>query len=347
MPSLLRFSSHQVHTLFSGPDPEVLFRGLGLLHLVGHNESNYKDRSFTYGYVIWVLTWFAPSLTPVLLLQLAASGGSALLLAYGLLRYFDVRPLIVTVSTILCALEPIQLLYERYVMTEALSLLLFALSLVAAMKYLDRPRLMTLLWVQLLGIALVSFRVSFLPFVVINTVVLPLLTVPAGRCRRVSEDRLSNGAGNWKARARPALLVVFVHLAISIGMAVTFHGAYKQLYSGLTGHPTNYNAWEGFFLLATWAPIVEPRDFPTPALRSAVFDQPLFNLKNRHLREEQLFRDDGLCGRIRSLLGTEEGSQVAKRTAINAFKRAPLEVLKLSCRNFMDFFDARLVNARS
>jgi len=137
-----------------------------------------------------------------------------------------------------------------------------------------------------------------------------------------------------------------VHLVISIGMAVTFHCGYKQLYSKLTAHPPSYNAWEGFFLLATWAPVVEPRDFPVSALRSAVFDQPVLDLKNRHLREEQLFHPDGLCGRIRSLLGTDEGSQVAKQTTINAFKRAPLEVLKLSWQNFTDFFDTRLISAQ-
>jgi len=92
-----------------------------------------------------------------------------------LAKHLHVATPLAFAAGILCALEPIQLLYERYVMAEAVSLFVFALYLVAIFRYLQQPRLTMLSLVQLLGVTAVSLRLSFLPVVLVNAGGLPLL----------------------------------------------------------------------------------------------------------------------------------------------------------------------------
>lgn len=313
-----------------------------------------EDRSFSYGYMIGPLIEWSDSLVPLLLVQLAASAGSAFLLGLTLERCFSVRRSVAWAAAILCSVEPIQLLYERYVMTETVSLFLFAVYVLAAFEYVRRQRGVVLVVLQILGALVVSLRLSYLPVVVLNALLLPLL----GAYQRARRDAPGNQAElhvahpAWK-RPRFRLWVVF-HLAISVLVTVALHSGLKALYSDLTGRPPGYHASEGFFLLATWAPIVAPEDFPLPEARSVIFDNPRFDLKDRHLRTEQLFEHDGLCWRIRFALEAYEAedddmekngvaNEMARSTAMNVLRRDPMGVVRLSLQSLADYFDVGLI----
>ena len=137
------------------------------------------DRSFFYGFVIKLIAVSAHSLTSLISLQVFTSGLNAILLSYALIRFFSVRPRIAFLLGLICALEPLQLMYERYIMTEAISLFLFAVYMVLVFHYLKYHRLIFLALIQIVGTGLIGFRLSFLPIVLINTVILPLLITPA------------------------------------------------------------------------------------------------------------------------------------------------------------------------
>jgi hypothetical protein len=293
------------------------------------------DRSFAYGYFIRLTTLPGESLTPLMAVQWLASASVAVLLGYMLRRTFKVRPGVAYLFGILCALEPIQLLYERYVMTETLSLFVLVLYLMTTLGYLEAPRLRTLVLMQILGTALITLRISFLPIVMVNAVLVPLLGHRA--------------EGQWRTDAHGPprrLFVTGLHLLISLVATYSLHTGYKHLFSTLSGNPPVYNASRGYFLLATWAPVVEPEDFPHPELRARIFDHLPYDLKDRALRNDQLFSDGALIDRIRNALPDPEGDRAASATAINALRRDPLGILVLAFQTLGDFFDVRLLGEK-
>jgi hypothetical protein len=313
-----------------------------------------EDRSFIYGYLIGPIIDFSRSLVPLLLLQLAAGAGAVFLLAFTLERYFDVRRSLAWGSALLCSVEPIQLLYERYIMTETLSLFVLASYVLAAFEYVRRPRVLVLLVAQMLGVLVVSLRLSFLPVVLLNTLFLPLLGAFRLGSEAAPEGQESLGGPAAKGRGYRSRLLAVPHLVMSVLMTVSLHGGLKQLYSNLTGNPPAYHASEGFFLLATWAPVVIPEDFPIAKVRSNLFDGPTVDLKNRYLRNDQLFDHDGLCWRIRFAIEEYENegedltwlaNDLARATAMRALGRDPVGVVRLSLQSFGDYFNVALLRA--
>ena len=83
------------------------------------------DRSYFYGFVIRLVSLWTESLTPLLLLQSFLSAVTALLLAYTCRRLFGLSARSSYIIGLICALDPFQLVWERYVMTETISLFFY------------------------------------------------------------------------------------------------------------------------------------------------------------------------------------------------------------------------------
>jgi hypothetical protein len=304
------------------------------------------DRSFTYGYVIRLAAVFAGSFMPLLAIQIVASTLSAVILAVALNRFFSVTPIIAYLFGILCAVEPIQLLYERYVMTETLSLFLFALYIASLFRYLQCASLRVLCLVQLIGTLLISLRVSYLPIVLLNAGLLPLLaamehTPP----RTVPQLPLAFSVSHAKGKL-PCWSVRGCHLLISVALTFLLHTAYKQLFAALSEHPPGYHACGGLFILSIWAPVVEPIDFPYPELRDQVFGDLRYPLKDRTTRGDQMFSEGGLISRMEAAIAyAPECNRAALTTAMNALRREPLGIAKLSAETIQDYFHPGLIRA--
>lgn len=312
------------------------------------------DRSFVYGYLIRLFSLGSKSLAPLVLSQILAGTASAVLLAYALRRYFSVKPGLAYLMGILCGLEPIQLLYERYVMTESFSLLCLALYMTAGFRHLSGRRLGSLCSMQVFGTALIALRISFLPLVLVNTVFLPLLAFfGQSRSKRGGEsDSNPNGIdgerpenphrrSGWRHLPRPVL-----HVLVSVCLAGVLHTGYKLAFSRLSGNPPGYNAASGYFLLSIWAPAVEPGDFPYPELRARVFSNLSYDLKDRFKRNEQLFAGGGLVDGIRQAVPGPEGNRAAMQTALNALKRSPSAVVMLSLATLGDYFNPHILREK-
>ncbi len=296
------------------------------------------DRSFTYGFFIRATTWLSGSLWPLMTCQMLASILSAALAGQILRRHLGVRPAIAYSLGCICALEPIQLLYERYVMTETFSLSFFALHLLAILHYLRGRNLLTLFLAHLLGTALISLRISFLPITLVNALLAPILAfyTQGGRQDRISEVRRTLQSPPVR---RPGwTLACSVHLIVSLGLVLSMHAGYKRSFSALSGSPPGYNAAGGYFLLAAWAPVVQPEDFPDPRIRAQIFDGLPFDIRDRSLRNHQLFEYGGLVDRIRNALPGPEGNRAAQATALNALKRDPLGIVVLWLQTMGDYF---------
>src|SRR5438093_3149426 len=133
------------------------------------------DRSYFYGYLVrWLAVW-PHSLTPLLVIQSLASGATAIVFALICSRFFEMSNSLSFLIGLLCALDPCQLVWERYVMTETFSLLVYVLVLYWSMAYLRDRRLWQLAVVQALSVMLIGFRISYLLLVQVCTILLPLI----------------------------------------------------------------------------------------------------------------------------------------------------------------------------
>src|SRR5262249_16704284 len=152
------------------------------------------DRSYFYGYLIrWLAVW-PHSFAPLLMIQTLASGATAIMFAVICSRFFEMSNGRSFLFGLLCALDPLQLVWERYVMTESFSLLVYMVVVDWALAYVRDRRLWQLAVVQALSVLLIGFRMSYLLLVQACTILLPLIafmrcTFPA--LRKASEPRTS------------------------------------------------------------------------------------------------------------------------------------------------------------
>ena len=268
------------------------------------------DRSFVYGFFIRVVAVWPHSLETLVWCQSGLSAISAWLVAVCLVRYFRTGVSVAAACSLLCAIEPLQLLAERYVLTETLATFVFALFALCCFGYLATERLLPLALVQLCGVLLISLRISFLPIVVVCSFALPLFTRQAIR-------RLS--------------VTVAFGLIISQGLLFGYRHLYGDLIEPpMHGHPA-YFYREGLFLVSDFAPILQPVDYPIANQRSDIFRPSRVPLARPENRDAQRWYPDGICDRIlRECHGDEQAADnLARHTALRALKRNPLAAVRL------------------
>ncbi len=286
------------------------------------------ERSFTYGFLLRAIAVWPHSLHSMVWIQTALSACSCWIVAICLVRYFQAGLALAAVCSLLCAIEPLQLLSERYVLTEAVATFLFALFVLSCFEYLAGARLFWLGSVQVIGVLLISIRISFLPAVLFASVCLPILRA---RWRRPE----------WKMTARRVILPVLFSLALSQSLLL----GYRHLYGYLIAPPMhNHPAYfyrDGLFLLSDFAPIVTPADYPVPSQRAAVFGRLRVPLHDLKARDEQRWLEGGLCSEIVAEYKGDEykADEVARETALRAIKHHPLAVVEIGAATFAEYFE--------
>ena len=196
------------------------------------------------------------------------------------------------------SLEPIQLLFSRYVMTETLALFVFVLYVWAGLDYLERRRIRWLMAIQALAVLLIAVRFAFIPVVWICAVVLPLLAV---RCE-----------SGWKQYAGRAVM----HVALSVLLLLSLTTVYKQVHGSLQQKPPAYSYDDGFFALGFVLPIVEPGDFPDRELGEKIIKESEFPTSDRHKRAGHRWMADGAVARLQKLAPDRlESNAIARQTA--------------------------------
>jgi hypothetical protein len=305
------------------------------------------DRSFAYGFLLGPMAVWPGSLTVMVVVQTCLGAIAAWIVGFCLIRYFNARFWVAALSALLCAAEPLQLFFERMVMTEAVSTFLFAVYVVLGLAYLKRGSLLVLAVAQIVSVALISIRLSYLPMVVTNSLLLPLLgpearPMWAGIRQRLRKSRAIGGGMRSNLNAR----WFAIHLVISVVLSQGLLYGYRLKNSELTGFPPAYLYADGPLLLGDWAPIVQPIDVPDPALRKKIFDALTVPLKPRAARDAHHFAPGGLRSTVEAATRKWDGSvdvvrsnNLAKEIAIRAAERDPLGLIELSAQTFADYFN--------
>jgi hypothetical protein len=325
-------------------DPTVMFFIADSSRYIDTAISSYipPDRSFLYGFLIRWLTYFSQSLTTLIIFQVLCSAAAAILSGYILNRYLSVNRSIARAFAILCAIAPIQLMYERYVMTETVSLLFLALFVTTAFCYIRNPKIMILFILNLSGVILIAFRLSYLPIVLCGAVIVPALaffSLSIKRHNNNAEDQGIKEVGLGKRVMRSCS-----HLLISCLLIYGLHSSYKVINGKLSGKPPAYQYCRGLHLLSSWAPLIEKEDLIDPKIWVYTQEDMSFDLKDRFLRMVHRWNSNGLISyicRIYDSIG--EADKAARDASINILLRKPFGVIKLAFQSYMDYWNIELL----
>lgn len=298
-----------------------------------------EARSYFYGYVIrWSSVW-PESLTPLLVLQLLISAAVAIGCAFICRSIFRLSVRWSFVMGFLCAVDPLQLLYERYVMTEAISLGLYVFVLYESFLYLRDRRFRDLVLVQVLSVLLIGFRMSYLLLVQVDTILLPVIAFSPDVWRTVRHQF-----------ERAAVSRVFgrlgSHLLVSLLLMFLLHEGYKRTNGWISHRPPALLHAAGIIQLAILSPVLEPEDSPDPALADLIRKGDEFHLKDLSFRDGQRFGPGFLIDRFTRLHPERSGAErIARETAMNAVRRNPLAVLNLGWRVYSDYWSVAAMKA--
>jgi len=292
------------------------------------------DRSFFYGYVIrWTALWTG-SLTWLVVVQVCLSAVTCILFSSITRVVFELPKRWSYVFGFLCAIDPLQLLYERYVMTEAISLCLYAFVIYHSFLYLKTHRLRNLVIVQAASVLLIGFRMSFLLQVQINTIILPLIAFAPDVLKRIRHRPLAEASPMSAAR------VCAGHLLLSVTLTLLLHAGYKRTNGWLAHREPDYLYSTGITLLAFWAPVLQPEDAPDPRLADLIRRGDEFDLKNPAFRNAQRFGPGHLIDRLSKVVrNPSKADSLAKKTALHALGRDPLGVLGIGWRTYVGYWN--------
>ena len=214
-------------------------------------------------------------------------------------------------------------------MTEAISLFIYLLFLYYCLRYVRDHRISDLVLIQIVGIALLAFRLSYLLVVQVTTLLLPLIAfLPTVAARRRLARLLASAL--WR------------HLAISILLMLALHSGYKRLNGRLSHSTPEYGYNTGFHLLAVWAPALQPADAVDARLASVIANGKDYQIANLDLRNNQRFSPGYLVDRWRKIESNPfTANEIGRRTATRAFQRRPLQILDLGLRTYLEFWNHR------
>ncbi len=290
-------------------------------------------RPWLYGGIVHVVSGWQVSLTPLLLVQAAAGAATAAAVAWMAAARLGVRPWLAVAAGCAVAVAPHQLYWERAVMTESAATGLFVLGLAYALRAAGRSDVGALVVLQLLGVAAVAMRFQLLPAVV-SVFPLPPLVL---------------AATSWSATAvrarRRLVLRAAAHFVLAAALLTSGLAALKRLNGELAGRPSALGWEDGYFLVAAWAPVLEPGDAPDPRVAAVIAQPGEYPLADHRHLLAQRWAPGGLVDRLRSLdpdpLVT---NQWAKKTALAALVRDPLGVAWLAADTWLGYWDQELMD---
>jgi hypothetical protein len=291
------------------------------------------DRSFLYGYVIrWSSLW-TESLTSLLILQAFLGAATAILVTIICRSIFGLASRLSYLFGLLCSLDPLQLAWQRYVMTETVSLFFYVLVLLCSFLYLKHRRVWQLALLQILSVFLMSFRMSYLLVVQISTFLLPLIAF-------LPEVRVALRRHSSTSLKALGLKSVGLHLTFSVLLMFVLLQGYRQLNGRLADREPALLHNSGISVLTTWAPVLKPTDSPDPRLSELIANGDRFRLNDLWSRDSQLYSSGGLAHQWKRIeTNASISDQIAKQTALNALLHRPMGVVTLGAKTFLHYWN--------
>lgn len=285
------------------------------------------DRSITYP---WLITWSAvkaQSAFSLVLFQTLMGVAGCLLVFWMLRRVAGLSARIAGTATLLVAIEPTQLFYERMLMAESAGLLALLSMVAATVAYVHRGQLRWFPAIAVAGILAVSFRMSLLPVVLGLTTLAPIL--------RLWQVIYELPRGQRRLAVIRAALDFLLLGSIVLGV----HGIYQHVYGSQMNSAPSYMVAEGQMRLGLLAPLIRAEHFELVGLPPDFADDLDPPISDHRNREAQMWSQDGLWAKLETELGFEQAQEVAGELSAHALHSNPLALLRISAATVVDYFD--------
>jgi len=278
------------------------------------------DRSYSYGFLVRYATLGNRSLDWLVINQILLSVLVCLLVAVILIRFLRCSPGIAAAAALLCTIEPVQLLYERYLMAENMSLFAFALFIFCLLSYLRRGQLPWLVVATLLGVLAVSLRTAYLPAVFGCSMLAVLYHATYGASGRGSD-------GDTDRRMGARISAGVAHLAVFLVLFINVYALERSVVK----YPES-----PYFLVAAWAPLLAADDFPSdPVLEKLTQGLPCA-LADSNERVAQLWIDGCLISRIKKHFPNPgEALSYARQLSMRILLHDPVGMVRLAEDNWL------------
>jgi hypothetical protein len=302
-------------------DPTIrLYLGDSAAYLYGAMDDGRlpDDRSFTYSFLIRLLVTPFDSLLALLPWQSLAGVGIALILFTVLRRHLLVSPLAAAAAACVLAIEPAQLYYERMVLAEAPGLLAFVAFYAGAAAYLASGRAPWLPVVAAAGLLAASFRLNYLPVVLVISAALPLI--------RLADSR------------RPRWRILVAHLALALCTVTVLHVGYRSWVAAVFSAPPGYIARAGFMQLGLVAPLIRPEHFERVGLPRNFAEELDHPLSDPDARMRHMWAPGGLVRELRERQLAVE--PIARELSRLALRDDPLGLVRMGIGTVGNYFTA-------
>ncbi|HEY1769650.1 MAG TPA: hypothetical protein VGG02_05290 [Chthoniobacterales bacterium] len=297
-----------------------------------------EDRSYFYGYVIRWVALSSASLTPLLLLQAGAGAITSIVCGAICLRVFRLSRAVSYMFGFICSIDPLQLFWERSVMTESVSLVIYAFVVLYSLVYVQSRQISVLVLVQVLSVFAIGFRMSYLVTVQVMAVLLPIVAFFPRDFARLHRSIVS---ALRAAYSRKELRQLFLHLIISVGLMFGLQQAYKRANGFLSHREPAYLYGTGLYLLSFWAPALQPEDATDTRLAELIAKGDEFHMRDIDARPGERFSHGGLIDTFLKAEGDpRKAAEIAKETALRALERNPFAVGWIGAETYLEFWRA-------
>lgn len=282
------------------------------------------DRSITYPLLIRFLVLPAESAVSLVVLQSVMGIGVCLLVYRMLIHYGGLRRKWATLASLVVAIEPAQLFYERMVMAESFGTLSLVVLTTLSLAYISRGKLYLAVLIGFFGVLSVSLRMSLLPVILGLGVVIPLL-----RLRFVARQPHFKGWSN----VRPWFEVFSFCVILTM-----FHLGYQAAYGARMDSSPTYLVAEGQMRLGLIAPLIEPKHFEAVGLSGDFAEDVALDISYHRNREGQMWAPDGLWAKFEEEFGYSEAQLIALSLSSEVLRSNPTGLIKLSLKTIPDYF---------
>lgn len=308
-----------IKAFFLWLDPTVrLYLGDSVAYLYGAMDDGRlpDDRSFTYSFLIRALVRPFDGLSALLPWQTLAGAGIALALGAALRRFLKAPWALAAGAACLLAIEPAQLFYERMVLAETFGLLWFVLFYLAAAAYLASGGGAWLPVVAAVGLLAATFRLNYLPVVLVISVGLPGL----------------HGVLAWPKPRRPLLS----HVALALCAVAIMHAGYRTWVAVIFNSPPGYLARAGFMQLGLVMPLVRPEHLERVGLPRNFADALEHPLSDPDARMRHMWAPGGFVRELRNRQLNVE--PIARELSRMAVMDDPLGLVRMGVGTVGNYF---------
>ena len=285
------------------------------------------DRSYLYGYLIRWICLGSGSLFPLVLVQTLASSLSAGILGWSLQRFLQAPPVLTIAITVAYCFDPLQLMYDRFVMAESFSLCAAMIFIALLLVFIDTGKRRFLLFASVAGVIAVALRISYLPAVTALSFAAPLIRLFWSDSERKKDLRL-----RLKQCGYSLGVITISHF--------TLHMGYKSLTGMLSGAPPAYQYADGFSLLSSWCPLMNSEDLQAVAVSDTTLAETY--PRTFESRRAQRWMDKGIVLALtHAYHDSGQANAVAKKIAFHILRRDPVGVANLGLRTYLRGYGER------